>query len=107
MPSSRVITVEEVQRYRVNMKASRPPDEYVDAECKSLQKKIEGRDHMFLIDDSGSMKREHRQDVFNTFVALSYLGKKSTKMRSISSSHLNQGCDTTVDEPYVYLRNLN
>ncbi|KAI1417321.1 kinase-like domain-containing protein [Hypoxylon sp. FL1857] len=70
------VTVEEVQQYRNDMKKNRPPNEYVASQCRLLQEKLQGRDHIFLIDDSTSMKTRHRQDVLNTFIALSYLAKR-------------------------------
>lgn len=76
LPTPSKVTVEEIQRYRADMKSGRPPNKNVADECLSLQSKIRGRDQMFLIDDSTSMKTRHREDVFNTFIALSYLAKK-------------------------------
>ncbi|KAI1778865.1 hypothetical protein F4818DRAFT_437666 [Hypoxylon cercidicola] len=70
------ITVEEIQRYRADTKSRRSPNKNVDDQCRALQVKIKGRDQIFLIDDSPSMKTRHREDVFNTFIALSYLAKK-------------------------------
>ncbi|OTA62684.1 kinase-like protein [Hypoxylon sp. EC38] len=70
------VTVEEVQQYRNDIKKHRPPNEYVATQCIVVQEKIKGRDQIFLIDDSKSMKTQHREAVSNTFIALSYLAKK-------------------------------
>ncbi|KAI1141158.1 kinase-like domain-containing protein [Hypoxylon sp. FL0543] len=75
-PSPNKVTVEEVQQYRNDMKKHRPPNEYVATQCSLLQEKIQGRDQIFLIDDSASMKTQHRENVLNTFIALSYLAKR-------------------------------
>ncbi|OTB01839.1 hypothetical protein M426DRAFT_210717 [Hypoxylon sp. CI-4A] len=75
-PPSSKITVEEVQRYRSDIKKRRPPNERVAAQLDLLLEKIKGRDQIFLIDDSKSMKTQHREDVSNTFIALSYLAKR-------------------------------
>ncbi|KAI1212736.1 uncharacterized protein F4807DRAFT_414277 [Annulohypoxylon truncatum] len=76
LPPTNKITVEEVQQYRNDMKRNRPPNEHVSNQCNLLMEKIKGRDQIFLIDDSASMKRQHCDDVVNTFIALSYLAKK-------------------------------
>ncbi|KAI5861106.1 hypothetical protein GGS23DRAFT_209034 [Durotheca rogersii] len=75
-PDTSKITIEEVQRYRSDMKRRRPPNEHVATACESLQRQIRGRDHVFLIDDSTSMKTKYRNDVVNTFIALSYVAKR-------------------------------
>ncbi|KAI1448932.1 kinase-like domain-containing protein [Annulohypoxylon stygium] len=75
-PSANKITVEEVQQYRNDMKKNRPPNEHVATQCNLLKEKIKGRDQIFLVDDSTSMKSQHYNDVMNTFIALSYLAKK-------------------------------
>ncbi|KAI2469694.1 hypothetical protein F4781DRAFT_421757 [Annulohypoxylon bovei var. microspora] len=74
-PFSNKITVEEVKQYRDDKKNYRPPNEHVAEQCGMLQKKIRGRDQIFLIDDSTSMKTQHCDNVVNTFIALSYLAK--------------------------------
>lgn len=75
-PFTSRITIEEILRYRSDMKEHRPPNEFVATQCVLLQEKIKGRDQIFLIDDSTSMKTIHREDVLNTFIALSYLAKR-------------------------------
>ncbi|KAI1765769.1 hypothetical protein GGR53DRAFT_251582 [Hypoxylon sp. FL1150] len=76
LPTLNKVTVEEVQRFRADMKGRRPPNKNVADKCRMLQSQIRGRDQMFLIDDSASMKTHHRGAVLNTFAALSYIAKR-------------------------------
>ncbi|KAI2605497.1 kinase-like domain-containing protein [Hypoxylon fragiforme] len=74
--SSNKITVDDVLRYRLNMKSDQSPNKYVATQIKLLQERIKGRDQIFLIDDSKSMKTEHQTDCEKTFTALSYIAKR-------------------------------
>jgi hypothetical protein len=59
-------------RYACKMKLQRNPD--VCSKVDKLRKNLNFRNHLFLIDDSPSMKKHH-EDIVRAFTALSYVVK--------------------------------
>lgn len=70
----RKLTVDQCIQYQRMIKHGGSLDDWVDSTIKSLVKRLEGRDHLFLIDDSPSMET-NREDVSRVFEGLAYVAK--------------------------------
>ncbi|KAF3001704.1 hypothetical protein E8E14_000681 [Neopestalotiopsis sp. 37M] len=68
------LTLKEVVNWREDKKASRNVDPVVDSRIKSLQSQLNGRDHLFFIDDSVTMSKMS-PEVLKAFETMSYLAK--------------------------------
>jgi serine/threonine protein kinase len=68
------LTLEEVVNWREDKKASRNVDPLVDSRIRSLQSQLNGRDHLFFIDDSATMNKMS-PEILKAFETMSYLAK--------------------------------
>lgn len=68
------LTIDQCVQYRHDRKAETPPDRHVHSLVQKLVRNLGGRDHLFLIDDSPSM-RLHHDDIVRVFTGLSYVAR--------------------------------
>ncbi|OAQ62921.1 kinase domain-containing protein [Pochonia chlamydosporia 170] len=68
------LTIDECHEWVDAKKSKRYVDNTVDRAIQRLQKQLKGREHIFLIEDSPSM-RSYRKELLDVFLTLSYMAK--------------------------------
>lgn len=71
----KTLTIDQCVEDRLACKLNRPRNDKVRSMIDNLRKSLGFRDHLFLIDDSPSMKQHHK-DIVQAFTALSYVAKR-------------------------------
>lgn len=72
-----VISMQQAVDYRISKKSGRQIDPEVDRRIQILVNNLQKRDHLFLIDDTDSMK-EHSVQIVECFQTLAYIAKSLT-----------------------------
>lgn len=97
------LTVNQCVEFRNDSRRRRTPNNEVNTTINLLKKCLDCRDHIFLIDDSQSMK-EYSESVLHVFTGLSYLAKQIDGngielafLSSPSTVYRNRGTSQLID----------